>query len=463
MKKLLTFIIVPVILIPVFTTAQFMKDFRPNGSPVVSGTVNLVSVADAAAAASGTRVINTIKESATSATNDVWITGVDALGNITFSRRYGLAGTEETAAALIRCPNGDFIYAATTNTGGTQSAWLFRRGIMNWSIRYLAPNSRVKAYCIKKTNENIENYIIAATTNTDRTLLVFKINAGGGLVWNRQYTDVVPPSGLADIPKSMIINRDTIIIAGNRTTLSVTGAPNRDLFVIGINQVTGAVNHPYRVIDNINRDDKDPFINFGMNNEYVLTYQCIANIGGVNTGRIAFTRLNTFFGLVTPTTSLLWENNTFNSFGHTIYSGTTPGAITYDIGGGTYGGNFNNPLFVSITNVGVPVAGSYRRLWTTLNFNSTFMMQSAFGPANRYEHHNFKQVAGQNSMSLLRNNALPVPCNISLLINQQYVQTSIIQRVYNNAPLITQTTYPVPDFVVNGTIITCNSGVISSF
>lgn len=463
MKKIWIRCLVTTVLFPGIITAQFMKDYRPNGSPVVSGTANLVSVVEVAAAAPGNRMINTIQENPNTNTRDVWVTATDATGNLIFSRRYGMAGTDESAAALVRCPNGDFIYTATTTLGGIQSAWLFRRGILNWSIRYVAPNSSLKPYCIKKTNENAEHYIIAATTNTDKSLVVYKINMGGGLVWNRRYADAVPPSGLADIPKSMIINRDTIIIAGNRTTLELTGAPKRDLFVIGINQATGAVNHPYRVIDNSNRDEKDPFINVGMNNEYVLTYQCVSTIGGVNTGRIAFTRLNYLLNLVTGTSSLLWENNTLNSFGHSIYKGLTPGAVTYDIGGGTYTGNFNNPLFVTITNVGMPVAGTYRRLWTTLNLNSTFMMQGAANLANRYGHHNFKQLAGQNSMSLLKNNALAAPCNANQVINHQYVQTSTVQRIYSATPLLTQVSYPVPDFIVNGTIINCNSTLINNF
>jgi hypothetical protein len=464
MKKLLMLFIIPTILLPVFTAAQFMKDYRPNGSPVISSIVNLVSVVEGPPIAAGSRAINTIREGPFVATNDVWVTDVNALGNVVFRHRYGLAGIEETAAALIRCPNGDFIYAATTNVGGILSAWLFRRGGINWSMRYFAANNRVKPYCIKKTNEPVENYIVAASINSDRNLLVFKINAVGGLIWNRQYVDPVPPAGLKDVPKSMIINMNTVIIAGNRTTLSVAGAPIRDLFVIGINQTTSAIALPYQVIDNSNRDDKDPFINFGLNNEYVLTYQCVANFPqpAVNTGRIAFTRLNLLLGLVVPTSSLLWENNTLNSFGHSIYSGTIAGAITYDIGGGTTLGNLHNPLFVTINNVGVPVAGTYRRLWTTLDFNSTFMMQSAV-PANRYEHHNFKQVAGQNSMSLLRNNALPVPCNVLPQINQQYVPAIAAQRIYNPVPAIIQHIYNVPDFAVPGQIIICNSPVIGVF
>ncbi|MBL7723043.1 MAG: hypothetical protein JNK27_02795, partial [Chitinophagaceae bacterium] len=303
MKKSLMLLIIPALLLPFFTTAQFMKDYRPTGSPLVSSTVNLVSVVEATAAAAGSsRAINTIQESAAVVSNDVWVHSVDAVGNVTFSRRYGLTGTDETAAALTRCPNGDFIYAATTNTAGIQSSWLFRRGIINWSFRYFAPGNKVKSYCIKKTNEVTENYIVAATINSDRTLLIFKINAGGGLVWNRQYTDPAAPTGLTDIPKSMIINRDTVIIAGNRTSINTAGATLRDLFVIGINQATSAITHPYRVIDNSGRDDRDPFINFGLSAEYVLTYQCVVSIGGVNTGRIAFTRLNSFLAPVTGTT-----------------------------------------------------------------------------------------------------------------------------------------------------------------
>jgi hypothetical protein len=464
MKKLLMHFIIPAILLPVFTAAQFMKDYRPAGSPIVSSIVNLVSVVDATSpvAPAGSRAINTIRESPLVASNDVWVTAVNPVGNVTFSRRYGLAGTDETATALIRCPNGDFIYTATTNTAGILSAWLFRRGIINWSFRYFAPHNKVKPYCIKKTNEPIENYIVAATINSDRTLLVFKINSAGALIWNRQYTDPTPPTGLTDIPKSMIINRDTVIIAGNRTTIGIIGPPFRDLFVIGISQASGAINHPYRVIDNTNRDERDPFINFGVTNEYILTYQCMAAIAGVNTGRIAFTRLNFSLGLAAPT-SLVWENNTINSFGHSIYLATTAAAPTYDIGGGTTMGNLNNPLFVTLNNAGLPVAGTYRRLWTTLNFNSTFMMQSTSVAANRYEHHNFKQVAGQNSMSLLRNNALAAPCNLLRPVSQQYVQATAPQRIYNPAPAITQTIYNIPDVAVHGTIINCNSAVINNF
>lgn len=452
---------------PAFIQAQFMKDYRPTGSPSVTSIVNLVSVVESnPPSARFSRSVNTIQEpTAGGVFTDVWVHNVDSLGNVTFSRRYGVQQVNEVASALIRCPNGDFIYSATTNFGGVNSAWLFRRGAINWSFRYFGGNISARSLCIKKTNEAVENYIVAGTYNNDNNLLVFKINAGGIMAWNRRYADAAPPPGLTDIPKSMLLKGDSVIIVGNRSSLNAAGAPVRDIFLIGVNQLNGNITHPYRIINNGGRDDLDPFISFGViNGEHVLTYQTVANIGGVNTGRVAFTRLTSVFNLAVATTFIYWETNNTNSFGHTIYKGTTVTGATYDIGGGTtIPGNIRNPIFFVITATGAPVAGTYRRLWTTLDFNSTYMMQDAFSPIARYEHHNWKRAAGQNSMSLLRNPALPSPCNVAPPLNVTTLPVTMTFRSYTPAAVITQTVYNVPDSAVHGTIIACNSTIIGVF
>jgi hypothetical protein len=467
MKKILILFIIFSVLAPFFTLGQFVREYRPNGSPNIFSTVNLVSVVEATATpVASSRAINTIEETPSSGIFDVCVVEVDAQGNGTFGRRYGLPQTNETAATLIRCPDSGFIYAATTNYGGKKSAWLFRTtnsGVIVWSKRYFANGLylNVSSFCIKKTNESAENYIVAANISGKgfSRLLVFKIDAGGVLVWNQQYIDASPSLFLSDQPKSMIIKQDTIIIAGNRST--VYPASSADLFVIGINQATaGVITHPYRVIkninpDNINPDEKDPFINFGLNNEYVLTYQCIAKISGVTTGRIAFTRLNSSLDVINATSSLLWESNTINSFGHSIYNPNLAVSIL-DIGGGTTlpGSPLkHNPLFLKIDNNGMPVAGSYRRLWQDADFNSTFMMRDAFVTNNRYEHHNFKQSSGQNSMSLLRNDQL---CYVSSEINHQNFDASARIRKYNIQVAIIEGPYELKkDYRVPGTIYDC--------
>lgn len=462
MKRTLILLFVLPLLLPFFSLAQFMKDYRPTGSPLMTSTVNLVSVVEAtASAARSSRSINTIQENPTASPNDVWVHNVDSLGNVSFSRRYGLQQVDEVSSALIRCPNGDFIYAATTSFGGVRSAWLFRRGTINWSFRYFGGAINVRALCIKKTNEVAENYIVAGTYNNDNNLLVFKINAGGIMAWNRRYADAAPPPNLTDIPKSMLLKGDSVIIVGNRLSLNAAGAPVRDLFLIGVNQLNGTITHPYRIIDNSGRDDFDPFINFGViNGEFVLTYQTIANLVGVNTGRVAFTRLTGVFNLAAPASFIYWETNNTNSFGHTIHKGTTVTGATYDIGGGTtIPGNVRNPIFFVINANGAPVAGTYRRLWTTLDFNSTYMLQDAFSVTNKYEHHNWKRAANQNSMSLLRDPALPSPCNVAPPLNATTVPVTLTFRSYTPAAVITQTVYNIPDSAVHGTIIACNSPI----
>lgn len=460
MKNTLILLIVLTFLWPGYSPAQFMKDYQPAGNPLVTSTVNLVSVVESnPLGARFSRAFNTIQEPGAAAVfTDVWVNDVDSLGNVLLSRRYGLQQVNETSSALIRCPNGDFIYAATTNFGGVNSAWLFRRGAINWSFRYFG-NVNVRSLCIKKTNEAAENYIVAGTYNKDSNLLVFKINALGLMGWNRRYADAAAPARLTDIPKSMLLKGDSVIIVGNRVSLNVAGAPVRDIFLIGVNQLNGNITHPYRIIDNGGRDDQDPFINFGViNNEYVLTYQTVANLAGVNTSRVTFTRLTSVLNLAVGSSTLYWETNNTNSFGHTIYKGAST-ALGYDIGGGTtIPGNLRNPLFFTITPTGAIVGGTYRRLWTTLDFNSTYMMQENFSALNRYEHHNWKRAA-QNSMSLLRNPALPSPCNVAPPLNVTSVAATLTFRSYIPAAVITQTPYNVPDSAVHGVILICNSPV----
>jgi hypothetical protein len=449
--------------LPVLLPAQFMTDYRPNGVTSVTSQINLISVTENVAGATGqSRAVNTIQEPGVAVVSrDAWHTALSNTGimGIGLSRRYGRPNVDEQAAAIIRCPNGDFIIVGTV-LFQNQSVWAFRinaAGNLVWSNRYFNASGRMNGFCIKKTNEVAENYVIAASIDNGNgsRLVAFQINGGGVLGWNFAYN--LAQLGFTDVPKSMIVSGTNVIIAGNR-------ASARDLFVIGINQAAGGISIPYRTIGSANINEQDPFINFGIggaSGDFVLTYRIDATFGGVTTGRIGFTRLNAALNLIGGA-SVFWETNNLNSFGHSIYRNA--GGTAYDIGGGTtLPTGANNPLFLSVTGGGAAVAGSYRRLWTNFDFISTFMMQDAFLAANRYEHHNFKRVAGQISMSLLRNDALGAPCNVLPAINQAGIPQVQQNFGYTVSQILQQQLYDITINPVQGTTVNCPNNAGPAF
>ena len=469
MKKLIALFIAGVsILLPMGLQSQFMADYYPTGLPVISNTVNLVTVTETYADASGeSRSVSSILENPFGVTSDVWVHSVDRAGNPTLSLRYGLPDVEETAAAIIRCPNGDFIIAANTEADGIPSVWLFRidiNGNVLWTFRYYNQNTKLRAYCIKKTNEALsENYVIAGTADSDRTLIAFKINRNGGVIWHNTYTDPNSPIDIINIPKSMLVSGRNVVIVGNRQNPL---SPNRDIFLIGVHQVTGVESVLYRYIDNGGRDDSDPFINFARAGEFVLTYKSVVNVFNEFTGRIAFNRLTAGFLLSLPQTSVYWEGGTKDSYGHSIYLSNGTTATQYDIGGGTTAGNIHNPLFFSVDNNGLIIPGTYRRLWLEeRDFISTYMMQDAFNVFNQYEHHNYYRDnsvdPNRGSMSLLRDQTLPSPCNKFPDLTRIEITPTLIINDYKENPILEPKEYPADVEKVHGEFKTCdgNSGI----
>lgn len=468
-KQLLSLFVGIGLVLPISNWAQFMGDYYPTGLPVVSSTVNLVSVVETYADASGeSRSVNTILESPFAFANDAWVFSVDAAGNPNFSFRYGIPGVNETASALIRCPNGDFIVIGNTEADGLPSAWAFRIDIFGnvlWSYRYYDASSKIKSYCIKKTNESLsENYVIAGTTDSDRTLIAFKISRNGNVLWHAKYFDPSSPVDIINIPKSMIPFKRNLVIVGNRRN---SLSPNRDVFLIGVDQATGAESINYRYIDNGGRDDFDPFINYARNDEYVLTYQSVVNIFGQNTGRIAWNRLTNAFTLALPTTSIFWEGGAVNSYGHSIYLSNGATATQYDIGGGTTVNGQPNPLFFSVDQNGNYIPGTYRRLWVNeRQFTSTYMMQDAFNGNNQYEHHNYYLDAtvdpNRGTMSLLRDQTLPSPCNVFPDLFRVGVDASLVIQDYKEEKVLEEKEYPINQDRVHGDYKQCN-GTSGSF
>lgn len=440
-----------ILFLPFFSTAQFVTDYRPAGSPPVSSQLNLVSVVETFDNASThSRAVNTIGDGST--TSDVWVTSVNNVGTVTLSRRYGVAGVNEQSSAIVRCPvpagNNDHIIAANTIVAGVSNIWLFRisnAGVVIWSRRYFSGTNPLRAYCIKQAAEPGERYIIAGSSDQDKNILAFKIDAAGNLLWNQRYQGAV--AGISDIPKSMILTGNNVFIAGNR----INSAGARDIFTIGINPANGAINNNYKVIDNGGRNETNPFINFGNGGEIVLTYTVPVTIGAVTQNRYAFNRLTAALVLIGGTT-IYWDTLGLRGFTHTIYRNAA--GTGYDIGGGAFynSGATPNPIFFSVTNLGAFVAASHRRLWPTVPFNSTFMMQDQFVAANRYEHHNFKTVATQNSMSLMRDNSFCFTPTPLLSLGLPATQTAFD---YTLASILSNTVYDVLNNPVTGNFATC--------
>jgi hypothetical protein len=469
MKKKISLLLNLFILSSTMLNAQteFVKrDYLPGIKRLVSSKVNLVSVVktDADRYKIKCTSVNTIAERPLSSKKDVWIQSVNENGTVIRSARFGKTNVSEEASCITRCPNGDIIVAAMTfiaptpEYNGVTSFWLFRKGIINWSYRYYLPGSGhptgnsgdtvyCRPYCIKKTNEAAENYLIAANNeHVENSVmkfsipLVFKINAAGDLIWTRDYRETpgVILSGDVFQPKSMLINNDTAVIAGNYYFASHGTISNRKIFVMAINQVTGDMVHNGRSFAVDLGAAEDPFINFGYDNDYVMTYQTSSAIDDVVTGRVTFAKLDYNLNL-NGDPVLLWETGTLNSYGHTIYK--AKGTVQkYMIGGGTtvaggLSGTVSNPLIITINKTGVPDPTMCQRFWTRSNYISTYMMEdSLINSPFRYVLHNYKQVNPAFSMSLIHAATKPVSlsCNQVVGINHRTVPALLGSR---NAPL----------------------------
>lgn len=445
------------LLIPVTLQAQHVTEYRPAGNVIVSSVVNLESLRGSNPVVDPvpgfTRSVNTVQEFAGAAINDIWFLTSNQAGAVVNSIRYGAAnGVNERASAIVDCPNGDYIILGNTNVGGFDRILAFRitpAGAILWSNTYGVPNANTRGYCIKRTNDAAESYIIAGSTSPgtgDKTLVALKITGAGNMLWNSTYFDPVVPNTIFDQPRSMTVVGNNHYIAGNRTQGAV-----QNIFTIAIDQVAGAIVIQYSHIDNANLPDMNPYINAVPGGGFILVYSTIFNFGGANTGRVAYTPLTGALVPAAPTT-LYWEAGTTNNYGHTIY----PNAANYDIGGGATAA-LNNPTFFSITPAGVIIAGSYRRLWAAQNFISTFMLLDPFGAAaNRYAHHNHRVANMPNGMSVMRNNAgcFVMPALQSVVINNQWLQ----QQYVRQAPLLQQA-YAMPMPWLNGNFFTCGGGV----
>lgn len=457
MKTLKTLLFV--LLLPVILRAQHVTEYRPAGALIVSSVVNLESlrgtnpVADAVPGY--TRSVNTVQEFAGAAINDIWFLTSNQAGVVVNSIRYGAAdGVNERASAIENCPNGDYIILGITVVNGLDRILAFRitpAGAIVWSMSYGTPNNHTRGYCIKRTNDAAESYVIAgsiAQGNVDKQLVALEIAANGAMLWNDVYIDPVVPNTIFDKPTSMTVVNNIHYIVGNRTQGAV-----QNIFTIAIDQAAmGNIVIPYAHIDNANLVDQNAYINRNVaGNGFVLVYSI--NVGGANNFRVAYTPLTA--GLVpAAATQVYWENNTQNNYGHTIYPNP---AGNYDIGGGaTLAGGIRNPTFFTITPAGAIVAGSYRRLWVTQSFISTFLLRDAAGPAaSLYAHHNYRLANNPNGMSVMRNNAACFAAPILLIAMVNNVN---FQQNYVRNPILQQQQVPLPPLQLVGNFFTCAGG-----
>jgi Secretion system C-terminal sorting domain len=451
------------LLLPLYTVAQHVTEYQPNGALLVSSVVNLETVRGTRPGdpvAGFTRSVNTVQEFAGAANNNIWFLTATDVGVVANSFIYGNAGVNDRASAITQCPNGDYIILGITVVGGFDRILAFRipaaGGAPIWSFTYFTQNTHTRGYCIKQTNDANESYMIAGTNSLaagvspDKILLALKINAGGAMLWNSTYFDPAAPNNTFDQPRSMVVVGNTHFIAGNRTL----GAA-QDIFTIGINQVAGAVGPNYNFIDNGGRADFNPYINISNAAGFVLVYNTIANIGGLNTGRVAVTPLTAAL-VVAGNTGLYWEAGTVNNYGHTIHP--LAGGANYAIGGGVTIGATQNPTSFFISNAGAVLAGTYRRFWNAQSFTSTFMLSDpalAAGAINRFAQHNFRPSNAPNGMSIIRDLA---SCVIYPALQSVLVPNAQVFMAYNrNVPLARQQ-IALASPILQGQFFTCAGG-----
>jgi hypothetical protein len=88
------------------------------------------------------------------------------------------------------------------------------------------------------------------------------------------------------------------------------------------------------------------------------------------------------------------------------------------------------------------------------------MMQDQFVGANRYEHHNFKAVANQNSMSLLRNNTT---CFVNSPLLSTVISATQPTVAYTQTPVINVVAYGLVANPVTGIFVNCVGGGSGAF
>jgi hypothetical protein len=151
----------------------------------------------------------------------------------------------------------EYIVAGSTNEGNARRAMAFKinvNGGISWAYHYDGIEIRQIEYVHADIFNNryfIMTGIYKDTSNIDRVMAI-KINQNGIMSWAYYYYPQNNPTLTSEVPKSVLVERDLITIAGTRTNYS------QDLFRLQIDY-NGNILSPLLNFD-YGLNEKEPFI-----------------------------------------------------------------------------------------------------------------------------------------------------------------------------------------------------------
>ena len=123
---------------------------------------------------------------------DAWVLKLDASGNVVWQAAYGGAGNE-TASSVVPTADGGYVVAGVTDSygAGDTDAWVLKldaNGGITWQRTYGGPGSD-SANAVQPMPDG--GYVIAGGTQSfgagEGDAWVFKLDASGNIVWQRTY------------------------------------------------------------------------------------------------------------------------------------------------------------------------------------------------------------------------------------------------------------------------------------
>jgi len=152
---------------------------------------------------------------------DAWVVNLTGTGDERWNRTFD-AGEADAARALVNTTDGNYLFAGslTQATGGTRKDTGTRvvmfdpLGGIIWNTTFGGADINASAYAAAKTRDG--GYVVAGTVtppgSSATDILVIKINATGGEVWNRTFGE----PGSSDAAYSVIETTDgNIAVAGS--------------------------------------------------------------------------------------------------------------------------------------------------------------------------------------------------------------------------------------------------------
>ena len=203
--------------------------------------------------------------------SDAWVGRLNESGDKVWERRWGGAGND-TANAVTRIPDGDFVFAGRTASSGAgmADAWVVRlnaSGDEVWNRTFGGPDDDDARAVINTTDGNL---LIAGTfterpdnETVDTDALLIKLTPAGDIIWNWIYGDV----GVDESASVVIETADGGYVFAGET--GFPGVDDTDAWLVGTD-AEGSVAWS-RTFGGINPGDRATSVLQLAKDEYIFT------------------------------------------------------------------------------------------------------------------------------------------------------------------------------------------------